>query len=185
MKRIFFAITILLLLPVTSLFAGSGQAKMVTMSGEARVFKKATQEWKALDSTTVLEEGDSLKTGALSNVVLELSGSRRIGTITLPEETEFYFEVFRFDPTSMRDEVLIYLGKGKVAIDLDWMRPDLRFEVKTPTAWSGTRDSKSFEVAVSPEAETSILSSSAYPSPVQQSSTQPPSTRQRTGGVYP
>ena len=158
---------------------------MATMSGEAWVFKKATQEWQTLDSATVLEEGDSLKTGALSNIVLELSGSRRIGLITLPEDTEFYFQVFRYDLINSQDEVLIYLGKGKVAIDLDWVRKDLKFEVKTPSAWSGTRDSKSFEVAVSPEQGSTIIQPLSHPSPAQRSFPQAASGRQRAGGVYP
>ncbi len=181
-KIVSFLILIVTLSP-NLLFAQSAEAKMVSSGGEVKIFKKATQEWKTLDSSSILEEGDSLKTGPLSNVILELTSSRKIGLITLSEDTEFYFETFRYDLVNAQDEVLLYLGKGKVLVDIDWVRNDLKFEVKTPTAWAGTRDSKSFEVAVSPEIEEPLL---PHPSPSQKSfPSQSSTTSTRKAGVYP
>ena len=126
---------------------GSSHAKVLELKGEASFMKAGASIWNKLEPTTILEEGDSVKTGPESEVKLELTGAAKTAEIMVRKETEFKFDTFRHEDTAKVENTLLNVGVGGVLIKAEKLVGASKFEVKTPTSIVGIRGTV-FEVNV-------------------------------------
>ena len=138
---------LMLMVPVLCYAQGAGKAKVLDIKGEATFMKAGGSVWDKLVLTTVLEEGDSIKTDAGSEVRLELTGNAKTAELTLREGTEFKFDTFRFDEATRVDSTPLNIGVGSVLVKAEKLVGDSKFEVKTPVSIVGIRGTQ-FEVNV-------------------------------------
>ena len=138
---------LILTAPVLCYAQGSSLAKVLDIKGEAMFMKAGASGWDKLDSTTILEEGDSIKTGPQAEVQLELMGAAKTAELTIRQETEFKFDTFRFDEATQTDSTLLNIGVGSVLVKAEKLVGDSKFEVKTPVSIVGIRGTV-FEVNV-------------------------------------
>lgn len=147
----------LLILMVFSLMAGGmateawsgelGTATVKELAGEAKYKKAGDEQWLPLELDTVLSEGDSVKTGLDSQVKLELSGSGKIGEVTVRRESEFTLKALVHDPATGTRNTLLDVHVGSVLVQAEKLQGESKFRVKTPTSIVGVRGTK-FEVNV-------------------------------------
>ena len=142
-----FIFGLMLALPVLCYAQSSSSAKILDIKGEAMLMKAGTGAWDKLAPTAVLEEGDAIKTGAESEVRLELTGSSKTAELTVRAGTEFRFDTFRFDEATRVDNTLLDVGVGSVLVKAEKLAGDSKFEVKTPVSIVGIRGTQ-FEVNV-------------------------------------
>ncbi len=126
--------------------AASSSAKVLDIQGEATYLKAGSSTWSKLLPTTVLNEGDTIKTSPDSEVRLELSGAAKTAEVTVRQETEFRFDTFRHDEAKV-ENTLLNVGVGGVLVKAEKLIGDSKFEVKTPTSIVGIRGTI-FEVNV-------------------------------------
>lgn len=124
-----------------------GTATVKELSGEAKYKKAGTDQWLPLDVDAVLSEGDSVKTGLDSQVKLELSGSGKIGDVTIRRESEFTLKALAHDPVTGTRNTLLDVHVGSVLVQAEKLQGESKFRVKTPTSIVGVRGTK-FEVNV-------------------------------------
>ncbi|MCG3176190.1 MAG: hypothetical protein MOGMAGMI_01136 [Candidatus Omnitrophica bacterium] len=151
MKKLTFALMIGYLVtataPALAEVTTPGEAKVLEIRGEAKYLKAGTTEWIPLDPAMTLSEGDSVKTGQDSLVRLELSGSGKIGEVTVRKESEFTFKALAHDPATGTRNTLLDVHVGSVLVQAEKLQGESKFRVKTPTSIVGVRGTK-FEVNV-------------------------------------
>ena len=154
MKRAFSLNTILglifglmLMVPAVCYAGGSSKASVLDIRGEAMFMKAGASVWDRLESTTILKEGDSIKTSPGSEVLLELTGNFKTAELTVKEGTEFKFDTFRFDEAAKSDNTLLNIGVGSILVKAEKLVGDSKFQVKTPVSIVGIRGTI-FEVNV-------------------------------------
>lgn len=141
--------TALLVSPVNAYAAEAmSQAKVMEIKGEAMFLKAGTSNWLKLEKDMMLEEGDSVKTGADSEVKLELMGARKAAELIVRKDTEFVLKTLRHDKESQTENTLLDVEIGAILIKAEKLMGDSKFEVKTPTSIVGIRGTL-FEVQVS------------------------------------
>jgi hypothetical protein len=124
------------------------QAKVLDIRGQGQYLKAGTAEWVELKNDIVLTEGDSVRTDKDSEVVLELTGSRKTAELVVREKSEFLFKTFNHEPGTELDNTLLDVTIGAVLVKAEKLLGDSKFEVKTPTSIVGIRGT-TFEVQVS------------------------------------
>ena len=124
-------------------------AKVIKMSGEAQVLKAGSTDWTALSQDMILSEGDTLKTGTNTELILELTGGAKTAEVTVRADTEMSFDTFRHEAEAGNDQTLLDVTMGGILIQAEKLRGESKFEVKTPTSIAGIRGTI-FEVQVSP-----------------------------------
>ena len=140
-------VSIMALMAPRSLFAeSSSNAKVLDIKGDVMFLRTGSLAWSKLEPTIILNEGDSIKTGANSEVRLELNGVNKTAEITIRQETEFKFDTFRHDDESV-ENTLLNVGVGGVLVKAEKLIGASKFEVKTPTSIVGIRGT-TFEVNV-------------------------------------
>ena len=70
-------ISITLMSPIPCFANASSQGKVLTVRGDAQVLKAGAKDWEKLAATTILEEGDSVKTGRDGEVRIECLGNAK------------------------------------------------------------------------------------------------------------
>lgn len=106
------------------------KAMIFNASGDIKILKKGSAEWRAIEANETIGEGDQMKTEADAFVELVYDdfylNLARIGSNTLVE--------FRaIEPTD------IFLSNGGVFNDLDGLAKGTTYEVATPTSVAGVR----------------------------------------------
>lgn len=124
-----------------------GSAAVKDLAGDALYRKSGTARWAPLDRSTVLSEGDSVKTGADAQLTLELSGAGKIGEVTLRRDGEFTLKTLTHDPATGTRDTLLDVHVGSVIVQAEKLQGESKFRVKTPTSIVGVRGTK-FEVSV-------------------------------------
>ena len=125
--------------------AESSSGKALDIKGDVRYMKAGSSEWSKLEPTTIIQEGDTIKTGADSQVKLDLTGAAKTAALTVREGTEFKFDTFRHE--AAKEQTLLNVNVGNVLIQAEKLMGDSKFEVKTPTSIVGIRGT-TFEVNV-------------------------------------
>lgn len=128
--------------------SGVNEAKIIEIKGTAFSMALGQTEWKPLEVGVILYEGDKMKTGKDSQVIVETTGNAKTALMTVRKETEFTFKNFRHDEATKIDNTLLDLEVGSVMVEAEKLIGASRFEVKTPTSVVGIRGTK-FEVDVS------------------------------------
>ena len=105
--------------------------KAFIVSGDVRIKKaKDGTGWQKLESSTVLEKGDMVKTAAGSTVDISI-GKNTDKAVKIAEKSTVGFE--GINPTSLN------FSEGKILVALKKLEPKSSFVVKTPTAICGAR----------------------------------------------
>lgn len=146
-----FIVAFMFVVPVPGFADGTSQAKILEIKGEANFQKSGTTDWAKLESTTILQEGDSIKTGPDGMARLECMGNSKTAELLVRNDTEFKFTTFRYDEVEKIDNTLLNIGVGSVLVKAEKLVGASRFELKTPTTIVGVRGTI-FEVHV-PKAE--------------------------------
>ena len=154
MRRFQVSTNLMLILAAIATFASpifvyaqtSSSAKVIDIKGDAMYLKGGSSSWSKLEPTTILMEGDSIKSSPDSEVRLELGGTSKTAEVTVRQETEFKFDTFRHDD-EMVDSTLLNVGVGGVLVKAEKLIGASKFEVKTPTSIVGIRGT-TFEVNV-------------------------------------
>lgn len=126
---------------------GLNQGSVKSIKGDAMFKKAGANDWQKLDMGTVLSEGDSVKTGSASEVIMELKGAKKTAEIVVRESSEFVFKTFQHDEGTEIDETLLDISTGAVLVKAEKLVGTSKFEVKTPTSIVGIRGT-TFEVKV-------------------------------------
>ncbi len=124
------------------------QAKVLSIKGDAQFKKAGSDQWSELQKSTLLSEGDSLKTGKNSEVKLELSGNAKTAELVVGYDSEFTLKTFNHDPDTKLEKTLLDVSLGAVLVKAEKLVGDSKFEAKTPTSIVGIRGTI-FEVQVS------------------------------------
>ncbi len=127
----------------------ASHATVVQMDGDAQALKAGTSDWIALSQDMVLSEGDTLKTGNDTELILELAGEAKTAQLTVRPNTEMSFETFYHEAGKESEQTLLDVSVGGILIQAEKLRGESKFEVKTPTSIAGIRGTI-FEVQVSP-----------------------------------
>ena len=124
------------------------QASILDVSGEAMFLKAGGSDWAVLEKGMMLEEGDSIKTGANSEVKAEIMGKRKTADLTIRENSEFKLRTMKHDAEGDAERTLLDMESGNVLIKAEKLIGESTFEVKTPTSIIGIRGTL-FEVNIS------------------------------------
>lgn len=127
----------------------ASQAKVIQMNGDAQVLRAGSSDWTAFSQDMILSEGDRVKTGADTELILELSGGAKTAEVTIRANTEMSFDTFRHEAEQEIEQTLLDVTVGGILIQAEKLRGKSKFEVKTPTSIAGIRGTI-FEVQVSP-----------------------------------
>lgn len=125
-----------------------GQAKVIELKGSAMVMKGGSSDWMPLQEGAILQEGDSIKTGAESEARIELVGNKRTADVMVRAESEFKINALRHNAGTDTDTTQLDVEIGSVLVKAEKLVGDSRFEVKTPSSIVGIRGT-TFEVIVS------------------------------------
>ena len=151
-KRVFGLLGLLFLVTFTITAYGesaTSQAIVKGIMGEAQFKKAGSAEWAPLTQTTVLHEGDTVKTSKDCMVKLELQGADKTGDILVKEDSEFTFKDFNHDDASQKETTRLNVKIGSILVKAEKLKGDSKFEVNTPTSIVGIRGT-TFEVKVEP-----------------------------------
>ncbi len=126
---------------------GLSQAKVIEFKGDATFMKAGSSVWNKIELTTILEEGDSIKTGPDGAVLIELIGAAKTGEVVIRKGTVFKLGTFRHNEETKVENTLLNVDVGNILITAEKLEGDSKFEVKTPSSIIGIRGTK-FEVDV-------------------------------------
>ncbi len=124
-------------------------AKVIQINGDAQIRKAGSSDWTILSQDMILSEGDTLKTGNNTELILELAGGAKTAEVTVRANTEMSFDTFRHEAEKGNDQTLLDVTVGGILVQAEKLRGESKFEVKTPTSIAGIRGT-TFEVQVSP-----------------------------------
>lgn len=127
----------------------TSHAKVLQINGDAQVLKAGTNGWIVLSQDMLLSQGDTLKTGNDTQLILELAGEARTAQVTVRPNTEMTFDTFYYEAEKQSEQTLLDVSVGSILIQAEKLRGESKFEVKTPTSIAGIRGTI-FEVQVSP-----------------------------------
>lgn len=139
--RIICIVTLVLGL-ATCAFAVEGKrtAQIMSLDGKAEVKLAGQTNWTAAKSGDILNEGDTLKTGANSKAVLSIGAKADVGTVEISEKSQLLLSSMMFDQKANTSKTLLDLAMGEVLIKAQKVQGEQsKFEVKTPTSIVGVR----------------------------------------------
>ncbi len=129
------AIASFLFLTFTACLYAEGEALAIkALTGRVLIKPAGAAEWSEATAGQIVNEKDSLKTEADSNVLLEFSDK---STVALRPGTEITIEDLKLGEAASK--VNINMPIGDLRAILQKMSPDSEFNVKTPMAISGAR----------------------------------------------
>ena len=141
------AFLVMILASVPAFATGLDRAKVIKITGSAQFQKAGTAEWSTLQIGTALTEGDSVKTGEASEIIMELAGAKKTAEIVVRKNSQFVFKTFQHEEDSRIDTTLLDVSLGAVLVKAEKLTGTSKFEVKTPTSIVGIRGT-TFEVKV-------------------------------------
>jgi len=121
------------------------EARILTIRGYADVKSMGSDEWMPAELDMVLAEGDILKTGEASWVLLSINEA---GEVEMEENSQLTLTELMKDEEEGTQKTLLDLAVGEILIKAKKLHtPESMFEVKTPTSVVGVRGTK-FSVKV-------------------------------------
>jgi len=124
-------------------------AKIMDITGGASVKMAGEAEWMTAENDMDLNQGDAIKTGPGSWVLLNIDGSAETATVEVDENSTLLIAELMKDEEDRTKKTLLDLAIGKIMITVEKVQePKSKFEVKTPTSTVGVRGTK-FAVQVS------------------------------------
>lgn len=128
--------------------------KTFVVKGDVKIKKaKDASTWQKMDTSTVLEKGDMVRTAKDASVDI-IIGSNTDKSIRVEENSSVAFE--GINPTGL------YLPNGKVMVALKKLEPKSSFTVKTPTALCGARGTAWSEEADNEKTKVCVFESEIY-----------------------
>ncbi|MFH0985626.1 MAG: YDG domain-containing protein [Candidatus Omnitrophota bacterium] len=119
--------------------------------GKEVFVKSRSGKWVSAQDGMVILPGDEVKTlkGSSAEVLLD---DGKIGQIEVREGTLFRINKADVDPKTGDRTTLIDLALGKILVKVEKLKGNSKFEVKTPTSYTGVRGT-TFEVSVDEDPE--------------------------------
>ena len=116
---------------------------MTYLVGEVDVHRNGEfLEWEVVDIGLEIEDYDLVQTGRSGNVQVELvTPATRDATITIAENTAFYFDISKLDRSN---KTTIEMLSGSIAFKVTRLVSDDTFEVRTPSIVMGVRGTELF-----------------------------------------
>ena len=122
--------------------------KIMSVMGDVEIKLSSEDTWTRAEEGKVISEGDMLKTGNDSWVILNLNGSGETATVEVEPNSELMLAELIADKEMETENTLLDLAAGEIIIKAQKLHtPESRFEVKTPTSIVGVRGTK-FSVKV-------------------------------------
>jgi len=123
-------------------------AKITSITGTANVRLGGEKQWVLAEEGMMLNQGDVIKTGSDSWVLLNVNGSGETATIEVEASSQLMMAQLLKDIEKGTQSTLLDLAIGEIMITVEKVHTeDSRFEVKTPTSTVGVRGTK-FSVKV-------------------------------------
>lgn len=114
-------------------------AQVISFDGKAEVKQVDQTTWVPAAVGTILNEGDTLKTGAGSWALLNVDEGK-IGTVEVKASSEMTVAKLVADSQTNSSQTLLDLAMGEVLIKAQKVHGESsKFEVKTPTSIVGVR----------------------------------------------
>lgn len=118
-------------------------AKIIDFNGKVKIKPSAEEKWIPLEVGRELGEGDALKVGANSLVLLNLDGNGEIATVEVTENSQVLISQLIRDNETGKEVTLLDLAIGKLLIEVKKLESkESKFEVKTPTSIVDIRGAK-------------------------------------------
>ncbi len=131
--------------------------EIVKVIKDVFVQSKDTQNWIALKQGDRVFEGDVLKTGEKSSVLLHIRGLNNKDSFTqLFENTELKVIKLSKNNLDQLDDVYLDLIMGEVLVNVEKLPQASQFKIKTPTAVAGVRGT-TFNIQVLSDTVSRIL----------------------------
>jgi hypothetical protein len=108
-------------------------------------------KWVPAQEGMVILPGDEVKTLKGSSAEVLLDGGK-VGQVEIKEGSLFRINKAEVDPATGDNTTLIDLAIGKILVKVEKLKGNSRFEVKTPTSYTGVRGT-TFEVSVDKDPE--------------------------------
>lgn len=122
-------------------------AKVISFTGQPSVKIAGQKEWANIGKGTIINEGDTLKTGKDASARVNVDGNGEAATVDVSPGSNLTFTQLLKDTSKDIDRTMLDLAVGEVLIKAQKLHGDSKFEVKTPTSISGVRGTK-FSVKV-------------------------------------
>ena len=126
----------------TFVFAAEGKrtAEIISLNGSAEVKLVGQTSWSPAQVGTILNEGDTLKTAAKSEAVLNVDGKGQTATVDVSENSQLLLSAMMMDQKTGTSKTLLDLAMGEILIKAQKVKgEESKFEVKTPTSIVGVR----------------------------------------------
>ena len=145
--RLFMAaiVCVVALLNCTYVYSQEAQRKAIIarVRGDAEVKYLDQKKWVPARIAMVLTEGDAIKTGFDSWVLLHLNGKGETAAVEISENAKLLLSELQWHEESETHTTLLDLASGELLIKAKKLQaPESKFEVKTPTAIVGVRGTK-------------------------------------------
>jgi hypothetical protein len=126
----------------TCVYAAEGKrtAEIISLNGTAEVKLAGQTSWSPAQVGTILNEGDTLKTGLKSEAVLNVDGKGQTATVDVSENSNLLLSAMMLDQKAGTSRTLLDLAMGEILIMAQKVKGEQsKFEVKTPTSIVGVR----------------------------------------------
>ena len=115
-------------------------AEIMSIDGTAQVKPAGQMTWNPAQKDMVLKEGDTIKTGSKSWVLLNVDGKGQTASVEIKENSQMLLSELLVDQEAGTSSTLLDLAMGEVLIKAQKVHGEKsRFEVKTPTSIVGVR----------------------------------------------
>lgn len=125
-------------------------AKIIEIKGEALVKSSKEKNWLSAKTGMILKEGDVIKTGTNSAVVIQLlKENQETAIVDIKNNSQLLIAEISKTDEKKREHTLLDLAIGKILVKAQKLHGEKsKFEVKTPTSIAGVRGT-TFTVEVS------------------------------------
>ena len=131
-----------------SVFAGEGRKAILSVvRGSVQVHVQGERDWKPARAGMILSEKDEIQTAKDGLVEIFLDEGGSVGKLRLSERSRLNLLTMDIDTESGDKVTLLELAVGKVLVEVEKLKGESKFEVKTPTSTAGVQGTV-FEVAV-------------------------------------
>jgi len=118
-------------------------AKIMSITGGASVRLTGQEAWITAEEGMVLNQGDIVKTGPESWVLLNVNGTGETATVEVDSNSQLLMAQLLRDTEKGTESTLLDLAIGEILITVEKIQTaESTFEVKTPTSTVGVRGTK-------------------------------------------
>ncbi|NQT23403.1 MAG: FecR domain-containing protein [Candidatus Omnitrophica bacterium] len=118
-------------------------ATIMDITGGASVKLSESEGWVTAEEGMILNQGNSVKTGPGSWVLLNVDGSAETAMVEINEDSELCLSELMKDDAKGTKKTLLDLAIGEIMITVEKIQdPKSKFEVRTPTSTVGVRGTK-------------------------------------------